>query len=336
MILSNVMATLFPSTPQFILDILSNVKFTELVLSYNGGDIGNLGISGVPDLSNVPALSSIINFLGFSSNDVRIKPDAGGAVQIAIDKLWDLDLGDPFVGTSRLAFQFGMSQKGDSTKIACGADFVAGIRMSFLDPEVVYFNLGATVTYDSTLPPPGISIMLKANVTSRIAVKGFNYIAIEQIGGVVGIQPQPLSITYVMFSARANFVGTNVAAWFLYDQAQKDFAFTFSVTNFDLERLLNAIGVDVRLGPFNIKINTAFVSFSKRDINFKPPPEVSNQQTIPAGFFMTGDLTMLSFAFKFKTAIDSDGVEFMVEAWDVTSAGILGAAFSAAQKVLDM
>ncbi|GLC59443.1 hypothetical protein PLESTB_001487800 [Pleodorina starrii] len=333
MILSDVLATLFPSTPQLILNILSNAKFTELVLSYNGGDIG---VSGVPDLSNVAALSSIINFLGFSSNDVRIKPGAGGAVQIAIDQLWDLDLGDPFVGKSRLAFQFQLSQEGANTKIACGADFVAGIRMSFLDPEVVNFNLGATVTYDSTLPPPGISIMLKANVTSRIAVKGFNYIAIEQIGGVVGIQPQPLSITYVMFSARANFVGTSVAAWFMYDQAQSDFAFTFSVINFNPEGLLNAIGVPARLAAFGMKINYAFVSYAKREINFKPPPEVSNKQTIPAGFLMTGNLTMLSFAFQFKTAIDPDGLEFMVEAWDVTSAGILGSAFRAAQEVLDI
>ncbi len=104
---SNVLGTLFPDTPPFVLDILKPARFDVMTFTWDG----SFNVTGSPDLSGVPSLKTILSYLSFSQKDIQIRPKLG-AIQIAIEKTWTLQLSSPFVGPSQLAFALGFSQVG--------------------------------------------------------------------------------------------------------------------------------------------------------------------------------------------------------------------------------
>ncbi len=104
---ANVLGTLFPNTPGFVLQILQPARFSEMTFTWDG----TFDVSGSPDLSSVPSLKAILSYLSFSQKDIQIRPKLG-AIQIAIEKTWTLQLSSPFVGPSQLAFALGFSQVG--------------------------------------------------------------------------------------------------------------------------------------------------------------------------------------------------------------------------------
>ncbi len=131
------------------------------------------------------------------------------------------------------------TQNGVTTSFFCAADFVAAIRMSFLDPDVVSFNLGAVVSYDSTAPPPSVSFGLKAYVTSTLMVRGFPFIKINYIGGEIALTPTAVapfvSLRSMSFAANATVLDARVAVQMLYDQPKADFGIAFRLQSLDLQ-----------------------------------------------------------------------------------------------------
>ncbi len=101
---ANVLATVFPSTPDFVIALLRPATFGELTFMWDG----TFNVTGSPDLSKVPGLNSILSYLGFSQQDIKVRPQLG-AIEIAIEKVWTLRLGAPFTGPAQLAFGLGLS-----------------------------------------------------------------------------------------------------------------------------------------------------------------------------------------------------------------------------------
>ncbi len=231
---STALGTIFPDTPQFVLEILRPASFSLLNFTWDG----SFDARGSPDLSSVPGLSTILSYLKLSQDDVQIVP-MSGAIAVEIQRSWTLSLGDPFIGDSELDFAIGFSQNGADTSFFVSANFIATAQLSFLESEQVSFNLGAKVSYDSTAPPPSVSFGLSAYVTSQMAIKGFPFIVLDYIGGEVALTPMVappfVSIESIAFAANGSVLDTAVGISVLYDQPKGDFGVQFSLANLDLQ-----------------------------------------------------------------------------------------------------
>ncbi|KAG2486897.1 hypothetical protein HYH03_014397 [Edaphochlamys debaryana] len=331
---SNILGTLFPDTPKVVLEILDPVRFAEIDFTYNGT---SFGVSASPDLSGVPGLGQILSYLGFQQDDIKIRPSLadGGSIEIAITKTWPLALGSPFVGTSNLGFGVSVAERGPNIQIEAAASFQATMALPFLDPPNVAFDLGAAVSYDSTAPPPSISFILSASATATSTpfhIKGFPWIGIGFIGGSVGLQPLPqppfVNIRNIEFAATGVILDVDVQVAVLYDQPQALFAVQFGLQNFDLQKMLDKLSVDVDLGPFNVIVNSAFFSFADQPANFGPV-------SIPAGLQLGANMTFLSIPFGFNAQIDTSGFELQASARDITDAPIMQEVFREVQSVID-
>ncbi|KAG2486902.1 hypothetical protein HYH03_014402 [Edaphochlamys debaryana] len=331
---SNILGTLFPDTPKVVLEILDPVRFAEIDFTYNGT---NFGVSASPDLSGVPGLGQILSYLGFQQDDIKIRPSLadGGSIEIAITKTWPLALGSPFVGTSNLGFGVSVAEQGPNIQIEAAASFQATMALPFLDPPNVAFDLAAAVSYDSTAPPPSISFILSASATATSTpfhIKGFPWIGIGFIGGSVGLQPLPqppfVNIRNIEFAATGVILDVDVQVAVLYDQPQALFAVQFGLQNFDLQKMLDKLSVDVDLGPFNVIVNSAFFSFADQPANFGPV-------SIPAGLQLGANMTFLSIPFGFNAQIDTSGFELQASARDITDAPIMQEVFREVQSVID-
>lgn len=185
---ADVLQKLFPSTPALVITILRPVRFSSIQFTYDG----TFGVVANPDFSGVPGLSTLLTYLGFGPNDIKLVP-AAGALSISIQKTWTLNPGAPFVGSSVLQFALVLSQSGANTQFAAKADFTGVMRLSFLEPTDITFSMGATVAYDTTAPPPGVSFGLRASVSAApgapFRIVGFPWISINYIGASVALTP---------------------------------------------------------------------------------------------------------------------------------------------------
>jgi hypothetical protein len=230
----NVLRTIFPSTDGNILRLLDTVRFSTLSFAWNGSFSG---ISGSPNVSAIPGLSSILSVLQFSPQDVQMKLVGPGTVTIAISKTFTLNLNSPFVGPSSLMFGLSFSPQGTGMIITAAAQFAASLRMSFLDPTDVSFTLGAALIYNSGAPPPGLTFRISASVTSDLAFKGVTFIKINYIGGSIGLMPVggSVNIASMDFAAKGLFLDTQIAVDMYYDFNQRDFGIMFAMQSFDME-----------------------------------------------------------------------------------------------------
>ena len=122
------------------------------------------------------------------------------------------------MGKSLLSFALALSQSGANTQFAASADFSAQLQLSFLEPEVIWFSLGATVAYDSLAPPPSVSFSIRAAVAATgnpFYIKGFSWIKIAYLGGEIGLTPMTVfpfvSLYKINFNAKGIVLSTNVS-----------------------------------------------------------------------------------------------------------------------------
>ncbi|KAG2498074.1 hypothetical protein HYH03_003834 [Edaphochlamys debaryana] len=332
---SRLFRALFESTPEFILSILDEVSFASVDLSYDGS---SFGMSASPDLSKVPGLGEVIDFLHFNPNDIKIRPlfSAPGALELAIAKTWPLDIGSPFVGTPEIGFAVALSQQRGNTQIACKGSFTGVMRVPILEPPNIEFEFEAGVSFDSMAPAPFISFLLGASVQatgSPFHIKDFPWIQVSTLGGAVGIQPlvNPpfVNLRNFQFAASGVVLDTSVEMAMLYDQPSAQFALKFALENFDLEHMLSLLGIDVDLGPFDVGIRAAKFSFSESDV-------MVESVHIPAGLYVEADMDFLDMPFDgFKANIGPDGFSLSASAHNVLSANPLQQALQKVQVVAD-
>ncbi|PNW79689.1 hypothetical protein CHLRE_08g363100v5 [Chlamydomonas reinhardtii] len=332
---AQVLKTLFPSTPDLIVKVLDPVRFSYIAIGYDS--VKKFTCEASPDLTGVPGLRELIQFLGFKQEDIKIRPKLNElAIEIAIIKTWELNLGSPFVGKSLLSFALALSQSGANTQFAASADFSAQLQLSFLEPEVIWFSLGATVAYDSLAPPPSVSFSIRAAVAATgnpFYIKGFSWIKIAYLGGEIGLTPMTVfpfvSLYKINFNAKGIVLSTNVEVAVLWDQPKADFGILFAISNFDLQGMLNEMGIRASLGPFNIQISSAKFSFARQTI------ALPSGTVIPQGLKLSANMTFLSIFVNFDVSVDTTGFELQLEVRDVLKTPIFDAIFTGAQAVLD-
>eukprot|EP00198_Chlamydomonas_reinhardtii_P006687 XP_001696023.1 predicted protein [Chlamydomonas reinhardtii] len=331
---ANILKTLFPSTPELILTIISPIQLEYISFTWNG----RFSCEASPNLSSVPGLSDLLKFLSFKQEDIKLRPKLLGnlEIELAIVKSWELNLGTPFVGKPLLAFALAVSQSDANIQFAASADFSAQMRLPFLDPEVIWFSLGATAAYDSLAPPPSVSFTLRASVsatTNPFQVIGFPWIKIAYIGGEIGLTPLTslpfVSLYKISFEAKGIVLNTTIDVAMLWDQPKADFAILFSITNFNLQSMLNQMSIPATLGPFNVDVRNAAFSFARQSV-IMPSGTV-----IPAGLNIAADMTFLTISFQFSLNIDTTGFELYAEVKDVTKSPVIIQAFKTAQDILD-
>lgn len=240
-VVADALKALFPSTPDLVLEILSPLRFDVIGFSWDG----DFNISGSPDLSQVPGLSDLLDFLDFSQKDIKIQTafsDGRPAIQIAIVKKWTLQLGSPFLGPSHLNFQLALSQDRANTQFMCQAAFGAGMRLPFLSPTDINFLLGAAVSYDTLAPPPGVSFILSAELSAMndpVSLVGMPWVEVKYIGGSVGLTPMVsvpfVTIRSITFHGDVKVLGVEVTSEFFFNQPTAQFGVAFSIMNLDLQ-----------------------------------------------------------------------------------------------------
>ncbi|KXZ51417.1 hypothetical protein GPECTOR_12g379 [Gonium pectorale] len=325
---ADTLQTLFPATPEFIIMMLKPAKMSRLIVTWDG----DFNVTGSPDLSGVPGLSDILDFLGFSGDDIKLTPKLG-SLQIVIEKTWVFNIGEPFVGPSYLSFGFGFSLDGANFQFFCSAQFRATMRMPIFEPDYVGFLMGAKVQYDTLAPPPGISFILTAYATSTIQIKGFPFIVIDYIGGSIGLAPIVnipwVILTYIEFAAKGSILDTKVDIAVVFDRPKMQFGIRLAVENFDLQRMLNQLSVPADLGPYQIQVYRVKVSFARQTL------QLTVGEPIPMGLYLDGNMTFMSIKFAFKVAVDTDGLILRAQVSGVQDAQIVKDAIVAAQAVVD-
>ncbi|KAG2436055.1 hypothetical protein HYH02_011766 [Chlamydomonas schloesseri] len=330
----SILKTLFPATPDLILTIISPLQLEYIAFTWNG----RFSCEASPNLSSVPGLSDLLKFLSFKQEDIKLRPKLLGnlEIELAIVKSWELNLGSPFVGKSLLQFALSISQSGANTQFAAGADFSAQLRLPFLDPAVIWFNLGATVAYDSLAPPPSVSFSIRAAVsatTNPFSIVGFPWIKIAYIGGEVGLTPMSafpfVSIYRIAFEARGVVLNATVGVAMLWDQPKADFGIQFSLQNLNLQSMLNQMSISATLGPFNVEVRNAQFSFARQDIT------MPSGSVIPAGLRIQADITFLTIFFNFNLVVDTTGFDVNAQVANVTNSPVIIQAFKTAQDILD-
>lgn len=84
---AQVLKTLFPSTPDLIVKVLDPVRFSYIAIGYDS--VKKFTCEASPDLTGVPGLRELIQFLGFKQEDIKIRPKLNElAIEIAIIKTW--------------------------------------------------------------------------------------------------------------------------------------------------------------------------------------------------------------------------------------------------------
>ncbi|KAG2439122.1 hypothetical protein HXX76_004490 [Chlamydomonas incerta] len=331
---ASILKTLFPSTPELILTVISPLQLEYISFTWNG----KFSCEASPNLSGVPGLSDLLKFLSFKQQDVKLRPKLLGdlEIELAIVKAWELNLGSPFVGKSILSFGLAISQSGANTQFAANADFSAQMRLPFLDPQVIWFSLGATVAYDSLAPPPSVSFTLRAAVsatTNPFSIVGFPWIKVSYIGGEVGLTPMSVfpfvSIYKIAFQAKGVVLNTTIDVAMLWDQPNADFGIQFAISNFNLQGMLNQMNIHATLGPFNVEVRNAAFSFARQAVT------MPSGSVIPAGLNIQADMTFLTIVFNFGLSIDTTGFELNAEVRDVSNSPVIIQAFKTAQDILD-
>ncbi|KAG2485734.1 hypothetical protein HYH03_015543 [Edaphochlamys debaryana] len=206
--------------------------------------------------------------------------------------------------------------------------FTQRMSLPFLEPSNINVALAATVSYDSTAPPPSISFILSASVSAATStpftIKGFPWIGINYIGGSVGLTalaaPPFVSIRNIDYAARGVVLGAEVAVAMLYDQPKALFAVQFTLQNLDLQNMIRQMGINVDLGPFNIAIQQASFSYANQPVTVGPT-------TIPAGLALKASMTFLTIPFQIGATVNTDGFTFSASTSNVLQS--FGFSFSA-------
>lgn len=86
--------------------------------------------------------------------------------------------------------------------------------------------------------------------------------------------------------------------------------------------MLNAIGVNANLGPFNVVVSNAAFSFARQDVR------TMSNTVIPAGLRIKANLVWLTIPFSFETVVSTDGFILDVSASQVTVRGTIAIAAS--------
>jgi hypothetical protein len=268
----------------------------------------------IPDMSKIPIISQIQEWLGLSPDSMVLANDPlTGAPGFIINETVVLNVGGPFAEPPRLNLLFSITTCQSSICVVMGARFMSRFSIDILEPSILPFAAWAQIKFilpdkygkPRTSFPGDVSFKIGLQLGTQVEVKGFPFIKIGPIAGEVDFQIRPLGIRTATLQASAKILDTNVNISLFYTRdifasgggivntgvnPYSGFAFRFKLDSFDLERALRIMGLNVNLGPFNIRLWNIEVSRSSMTTTtplIDPP--------IRAGLIMKGSFAFLGF-----------------------------------------
>lgn len=143
---------------------------------------------GVPDVSKIPGLTDVLDFVGLSADEIQLTVGMGG-VMFGIHKTYDLDLpSPPFVGPSQ--FRLDLMLHPTTMSVSLGGDFAAILDIPILTQPLSF----SATAYISAGVGTGVSVGLFGHINSLVELKGFPFVKLGNIsiGADVGYQGAPM------------------------------------------------------------------------------------------------------------------------------------------------
>lgn len=236
--------------PALMMDLLSSVRFSNVTLSYdtslpNGKE---LGLVATPDISQVPGLEKIMDFIqstfgiSFSTNDVMLRLTPEELLALGISKSFTMKLGSPFTEPVETTVSLDVVPGITSVGLRAQCALVSTMRLPGVQ-DPVGFNIMAKVTVD-----PELSFGLAGDTTTTIVLKGFEFIVIKQCAFATEFSVSPFMLNMLKLYGDIQIFEVPGQAFFLWDRDAGDLAFMGNVTNVDLETLIKEWGIDLDLG----------------------------------------------------------------------------------------
>jgi hypothetical protein len=160
-----------------ILDLVNQygIAFENVSLAYDNSTSPKWSVSGFPDMSRVPGVSTVLNALRFAPRDIMLRTLPTG-VAFGIQKEYPLDLPSPFTGPSQsLLFDLGVDTT--SKAFLLRSRFVATLSLPGTSSPV---GLNVTASLSSATGS-GTSLDLSGRTISPIAFSGMNFIRVSSL-----------------------------------------------------------------------------------------------------------------------------------------------------------
>eukprot|EP00775_Hariotina_reticulata_P007737 gene7737-7936_t len=285
--------------PDFLLEFLQGITFRTVSLTYNSAapNKAKFGIVAVPDIDGAPALKAVLDAVGLNPDDVALRMGPS-ALSFGISKAYTLNLPAPFTGpgVATWSLAFDSATKG----VVLGSSFSSAIVVPGVQ-DPIGMDIFASVSTSAT---NGLAVAFAGATTSIIVIESFSFIQFSTFNVSASLSVSPPLINQLTLAGGLSVIGVDGRALFVFDKSSGTLALQAEVSGIDLQRIVNAAtGADIDLGPFNMQLDFAKISYSTVDI-----PNLN----IPMGMFYNARFTWMAMRTDVAFALSSDGVDFAV------------------------
>jgi hypothetical protein len=230
--------------PDFLLTFINPIKFSLMSVTYNSAAAGKtkFGITAVPDLSTVPALTTIVRAVGLDASDIALRVGPTGGLQFGISKAYRVELSAPFTGPGLTTFTLAIDT---ATKglILAGA-FQAGLRINGAR-DVLRLDIGAGIAMSST---NGVALSFSGQTLNAIVVSDFPWVQFGTFTLAASVSVNLAVVNSLMLVGGFTIAGVNGKALFNFDKNSGAITMAGSLANLGLQQILTAAGVNFNLG----------------------------------------------------------------------------------------
>eukprot|EP00775_Hariotina_reticulata_P001339 gene1339-1682_t len=226
------------------------------------------------------------------------------SLTFGISKTYSLRLPAPFTGPGVATWSFAVDTATKGAVLACSfssAIAVSGAR------NPVGIDIAASI---STSASNGLAIAFAGATTSPIVIDSFSFIEFAPFNVSASVSASvPPVLNQLTLAGGISVLGVSGKALFTFNKNSGTLAMQAEVSGIDLQRMVSAAtGVNINLGPVNMKLD--FARFSYSTVNIQ-------ELNIPMGLFFNARFEMFSMRTDVAFALSSDGVDFAVR-FDMT------------------
>jgi hypothetical protein len=230
--------------PDFLIAFINPIRFSLVSVTYNSAATGKtkFGITAVPDLSTVPALSTIVRAVGLDTSDIALRVAPTGGLQFGISKAYRVELSAPFTGPGLTTFTLAIDT---ATKglILSGA-FQAGLKIEGTR-DVLRLDIGVGIAMSST---NGVALSCSGQTLNAIVLTDFTWVQFSTFTLAASVSVSPAVINSLTLSGGFSIAGVTGRALFNFDKASGAITMAGSLGNLGLQQILTAAGVNFNLG----------------------------------------------------------------------------------------
>jgi hypothetical protein len=232
--------------PDFITNFCAPLSFKDVTLTYDSTAPAKkkFGIKAVPDIDKATALQSVFKTVGLDPADLALTVGPN-QVQLGLSKAYSLDLPSPFTGPANVSFNLGADAM--TKEFALGGAFSASLTGKGLAAPV---GIAASASI-GLASGEGVNVGLSGATTTPIVIDKFPWLTFGALSVSGSVTPAaPPVLNRLEMAGSLNVLGANASAALFFDKASASMAMSAALDNLDIQKMLNAAGVDANLGEF--------------------------------------------------------------------------------------